>query len=819
MNAEHQKKIDELNQLNRDMHHLLQGTDVGVIFLDRELRIRKFTPRIDRTFSMRSSDIGQAITEVSHRICFVELECALKRVITQQAPFETDVRDDDGNTYLLRILPYVSEETVDGVVMMMIDISALEETRRNLTQLSSIVEYSGDAILATTPDGVITAWNHGAEDLFGYTEKEAIGQSMDLVVPEERREELATERRRIIDGELSREITTVRKDKNGRRVDVAVRLSPMRDACGHVVGISAIDRDITDIVAAQNELRESEHRFRGTFENAAVGMAHVDLNGRLLRVNQRLCEIVGYPREELLQKSVQTITHADDRATDMEIVSALHHGKIDTYSREKRYVRKNGTVVWIYVTVSLQRDEWGKPLYCIAIIVDISKRKQFEEALRRAVQQRDQFLAMLSHELRNPLAAVRNAIRLLEREDASTETHAEARQVVKRQTDLMTRLLDELLDVSRITQNKITLRKRVINLTDVVLEAVDSAQASARERRISVGLEVEQESLFVFGDPARLQQVVANLLTNAVKYSAAEKRILVRLARDDRQAVLRVEDQGIGIEPELISRIFDLFVQSDETLARSEGGMGVGLALVKSLVEMHGGSVSAHSTGRGCGSQFVVCLPLSQHLVDRPSMGALSHTHAKSAMSILLVEDNADSRGMLKSLLELDGHQVTVAEDGREGLEAILRERPKVALVDIGLPGMDGYAVAREVRKQLKVVEVYLVALTGYGREKDRQKAFSAGFDEHLVKPVHPDDLGRVLGRAQLRTELRRVSVIDTLGVLSCHTPRGDSFNPQPSGEDRFWIGLSLAVTSKNVRLPAHGVSLRLNEPRLTAAG
>ena len=286
-------------------------------------------------------------------------------------------------------------------------------------------------------------------------------------------------RERIMAGELSGEITTVRRNKQGRLLDVSVRLSPIRDPGGRVVGISAIDRDITDILAAQGELYESEHRFRGTFENAAVGMAHVDLQGHWLRVNQKLCDIVGYTREELLQQDFQSITHADDLAGDLQNLSALHQGKFDTYSREKRYVRKNGSVVWIYVTVSLQRDDQGNPLYCIVILVDTSKRKKFEEALRRAVRQRDQFLAMLSHELRNPLAAVRNAARLLEREDAGAATHTEARLVIQRQTALMMRLLDELLDVSRITQNKITLRKRNVNLNEIVLEAVETSQMAA----------------------------------------------------------------------------------------------------------------------------------------------------------------------------------------------------------------------------------------------------------------------------------------------------------------------------------------------------
>ena len=231
----------------------------------------------------------------------------------------------------------------------------------------------------------------------------------------------------------------------------------------------------------------------------------------------------------------------------------------------------------------------------------------------------------------------------------------------------------------------------------------------------------------------------------------------MRLAQEDRQVVLQVEDQGIGIEPQLMGSIFELFVQSDETLARSEGGMGVGLALVKALVEMHGGSVSAHSAGRDCGSQFVVRLPLYQDpnpTADKsPAPPASPEPAAKAnQLNILLVEDNADSRRMLKRLLELDGHHVSVAEDGRQGLEAILNTHPQVALVDIGLPEMDGYKVARQVRKQLDSSEVHLIALTGYGQGKDRQRAFAAGFDEHLVKPVHPDELARVLARVQQHT-------------------------------------------------------------------
>ncbi len=350
---------------------------------------------------------------------------------------------------------------------------------------------------------------------------------------------------------------------------------------------------------------------------------------------------------------------------------------------------------------------------------------------------------MLSHELRNPLSAILHGIGVLNRSDADREVVARARQAIQGQAHHMSMLLDDLLDVARITQGKIDFRKQVLDLNDLIGEAVQAMQSTMEARRQRLSLISAPGPVMVEGDPTRLLQIIENLLTNASKYTPTEGAISVELQKELDQCVLCVRDNGRGIDPDMLHEIFDMFFQSSRTLDRSDGGIGVGLTLVRTLVEMHAGTVTAHSDGLGCGSQFVVKLPLTSKRLDKsPEQTSVT---ADAAMRILLVEDNPGSRDMLQTLLTLDGFQVEVAEDGQQGLDAILSKRPDAALIDIGLPKLNGYEVARRVRKQLDKSEIYLVALTGYGQAKDREAVFQAGFDEHLVKPVDLELLERVL--------------------------------------------------------------------------
>ena len=366
---------------------------------------------------------------------------------------------------------------------------------------------------------------------------------------------------------------------------------------------------------------------------------------------------------------------------------------------------------------------------------------------QEASQRKDEFLAMLAHELRNPLGAILGAAQLIDLVAHDKEAVMKADEIIQRQGKHMARLLDDLLDVARVTQGKISLRQELVDLTDLVDDAVAAVRPHITARQQDFSVEIADAPFYVLGDATRLEQVQVNLLTNASRYSASNEQIRLRLTREGDQAVLSVRDNGLGIAPEMLDRIFDLFVQSDETFNRSAGGLGVGLTLVRSLVEMHGGQVTAHSAGLGCGSEFVVRLPLASApkaaTPQTPSIPSRQPRHR-----ILLVEDNVDSREMLKDLLELDGHEVQTAEDGVEGASIVETGWPDLVLMDIGLPGLSGYDTARLIRANGHR-DLRLVALTGYGQPADRQSALEAGFDDHLVKPFNPADLTRILSQNQ----------------------------------------------------------------------
>jgi signal transduction histidine kinase len=362
-------------------------------------------------------------------------------------------------------------------------------------------------------------------------------------------------------------------------------------------------------------------------------------------------------------------------------------------------------------------------------------------AAERESRAKDNFLAMLGHELRNPLAAIVNAAAVLDRFEARAEAEQRSRAIIGRQAQHLSRLIDDLLDVSRIMSGKITLRRDPVDLREVVRQCVESRQATV-SRSHHVSLLTDGRPIVVDGDPVRLEQIVGNLLDNAVKYSPAGAPIRVVARREDGEALLSVEDRGIGLAPEMLESIFEPFTQSDVSLHRARGGLGLGLAVVKGLVKQHGGRVSAHSAGLGQGSEFVVRLPLSAEAPPPPPTPVRAPSRPRR---IVVVEDHDDARDALQILLTLQGHDVRTASDGLTGVALILEAQPDVALIDVGLPGLDGYAVARQVRQGAKSPGIRLVAVTGYGQPYDRARARDAGFDLHLTKPVSPGDIGEAL--------------------------------------------------------------------------
>jgi len=364
---------------------------------------------------------------------------------------------------------------------------------------------------------------------------------------------------------------------------------------------------------------------------------------------------------------------------------------------------------------------------------------QLLEQIRQADRRKDDFLAMLAHELRNPLAPVRNAIEILRMRPNDAETVEQMQSMMERQIHHMARLVDDLLDVSRITRGKIELRQQRLDLGPVLIASVDDHRASAASSQVTLRYEAPEQPVNVFGDQTRLAQVVDNLLTNAVKFSEPGGEIVVTLSSDAElhQAVFSVRDSGIGIDAETLPRVFDVFAQADRSLDRSRGGLGLGLALVKGLVEMHKGSVVARSEGLGKGAEFTIRLPLTEEPTALESM-PLDTPAVRRPLHVLVIEDNRDSANSLKMFLELSGYQTSVAYNGHEGVAVAVRERPNAVICDIGLPGMDGYAVAKSLRENPRTAQTRLIALTGYGQEDDKRRALAAGFDDHLIKPANP---------------------------------------------------------------------------------
>jgi signal transduction histidine kinase/CheY-like chemotaxis protein len=364
--------------------------------------------------------------------------------------------------------------------------------------------------------------------------------------------------------------------------------------------------------------------------------------------------------------------------------------------------------------------------------------------LEQAVKERDRFLAILSHELRNPLGAMRNAVHLARRLLTSDSKLERPIAIVDRQITHLARLIDDLLDVSRVTTGKVILQKRTIDLRTVVKQALLLLEAQVEQHGLQAFSAVGSQPLWIEGDPVRLEQVMTNLLMNAIKYTPAGGRIEITAGRKGQDVWARVHDTGIGIEESMLSGVFDLFSQADRSLDRAQGGMGIGLTLVKSLVELHGGTVAATSAGLGCGSEFTLRLPAADSSGRVDSEPAKSSPKTRPSQRVLLVEDSEDNRELLRELLEMDGFEVDVAVDGPDGIKQALSFKPDIAIVDIGLPAMDGFEVARQVRAVLGA-RIRLVALTGYGQPEDHHRTMEAGFDAHLTKPVQLAELESAL--------------------------------------------------------------------------
>jgi len=653
-------------------------------------------------------------------------------------------------------------DVVSGCVLIFRDVSERRQWEKREADrllsarlLASIVESSDDAIISKSLDGIIQTWNAAAERLFGHTSEEAVGRHISLVIPPDR---IAEEDRIIATlkaGTRIEHFETERIRKNGQRILVSLTVSPIRDDAGVVIGASKIVRDITERSLAESE----RQKFVTLVENSTDFIGIYDMNAVPIFVNRAGLQMIGLDSlEEARTVRVTDFFFPEDEPRVNELFREVldkGHAEIDVRFRHF----KTGQALWMAYKVLRLDDPRGQPVALATVSQDMTERRRMEDSLRglaadlaEADRRKDEFLATLAHELRNPLAPLTNTLEFLKRSSNQDASVRRGLDTMERQLEQLVRLVDDLLDLSRITHNRIELRKRPVELASVLRQAVLAAQPLADAARHTIEVNVPSEPVYLNADPVRLTQVFGNLLNNSCKYTPPGGTIRVTAQRDNQSAIVTVTDTGIGIPRDRLASIFDMFAQVDQTLERSQGGLGIGLTLVKRLVEMHNGSVEAQSAGEGHGSAFVVRLPAALD-VAHVAQPAESETQTSTATHrILVVDDNEDSADSLAILLQMTGHEVFTAHDGHTALDAAERHRPGVVLLDIGLPALNGYDVCRRIRQEPWGKTMVLIALTGWGQDEDRRRSQEAGFDSHLVKPV---DHTRLLALLATLTEPR----------------------------------------------------------------
>jgi PAS domain S-box-containing protein len=490
---------------------------------------------------------------------------------------------------------------------------------------------------------------------------------------------------------------------------------------------------------AARELQESQARYRTLVEQVKdYAIFMVDSEGRATSWNEGVHRVLGFEEAEFLGSDVRveifTPEDLERGVPDAELQEAAAAG---ASSNDRWMRRKDGSRFWASGITTALRDAGGALLGYTKVMRDLTSNKRAEEALKQADRRKDEFLATLAHELRNPLAPLRNSLHILQLTAGGEPTVGRLCETMERQVNHLVRLVDDLLEVSRITRGKIELRRENVELAAIARNAIETSRPLIDGAQLQLAISLPHEPIVLFGDPVRLAQIFANLLNNAAKYTNEGGQIWFTARKEAGNVVVSIRDTGIGIPNDVLPKIFDMFMQVDRATNRSQGGLGIGLTLVRSLVELHEGTITVHSEGPGKGSEFIVRLPLAKaDPASKQSPSPRGADHILPSRRILVVDDNVDSATSLGMLLKYLGADIQVAHDGPAALASIESYRPDVVLLDIGMPGMDGYEVAKRVRQRSEFDQVILIALTGWGQDEDRRRTREAGFDHHLVKPA-----------------------------------------------------------------------------------
>jgi PAS domain S-box-containing protein len=621
----------------------------------------------------------------------------------------------------------------------------------------SVQDY---AIFMLDPGGHIISWNPGAARAKQYAAHEIIGKHFSIFYTQadiERKWPQLELQRATMDGRVEDEGWRVRKD--GSRFWAHVVITALRDESGKLLAFSKITRDVSERKRQEAELRRSEERFRLLVEGVqdyAIYMLTPD--GTVTSWNGGARRIKGYEAHEIVGKHFSRFYRSEDIDAGKpwgELAMAREHGRAED---EGWRVRKDGTRFWARVVVTALRDADGQLHGYAKVTQDLTQQRQ-SAALEVAARQVHDFIAVLAHELRNPLAPIRNAAHLLAVATPGAQEFEVARLAIDRQSAQLMRIVDDLLDIGRITRGALSIHPQRVDLRDIVARAIEAARPGIDSAGHQLSIQLPPEPVFLQADELRVTQALTNVLNNAARYTDAGGKIALSLRRESPDqnyneeanqlawASLSVRDTGRGIDPEFIANIFGMFVQGRQAASRSQGGLGVGLALARAIIELHHGTIEARSEGAGKGSEFIIKLPVE---AARPAAGPEqpkrpANGRASVARRVLVVDDNVDAAAMLAALIRQLGHEVEIVHDGSAALRAVEGYRPEVILLDIGMPGMNGFEVAQRLREVGRVPRLRIVAVTGWGKPEDRQRSREAGFDMHLIKPVELSEIQQAL--------------------------------------------------------------------------
>ncbi len=751
-NRERAQRSEEAQAL---LAAVVQTSEDAIVTKTLDGVITSWNAGAERLFGFTSAEaIARPITIIYPDERLTEEQSILQRLRSGERVehFETQRLTKDGR--LLDISLAISplrdgDGRVAGASMVARDITARKRTEQALreseSRFRSLVGNAPAAIFVKDVDGRYTLANPLARLALG-SHDDVIGRTDHDLLPADVADELRKRDLEVVANAAAIEAEErVRRPGFDRRY-LSVKFPLIGDA--GALGVCGVAIDITDRKAAEQALRESEERFRTMADNIAQFAWMTDENGWIFWYNQRWFEYTGTSLEQMVGWGWAAVHHPEHVERVVEKYAAcLRSGEVweDTFPLRGR----DGQYRWFLSRAIPIRDQaTGKVLHWFGTNTDVTAQREAEEALLLADRRKDTFLATLAHELRNPLAPLRNSIEIMKHGGADGALLARSTTTMDRQLTHLERLVDDLLDIARISRDQIELRREVLDLCGVVEQAVETCRPLADSAGLDLRFDGASEAVFVDGDAVRLAQIFANLLNNACKYTDRGGVVSIDVATDGDAAVVTVRDTGRGIPPEMLGTVFDMFTQLEPASQRVQSGLGIGLTLVRRLVEMHDGTVDARSEGSGRGSEFVVRLPLREAAPMPATRHGDERTKPNGGRRVLVVDDNADAAEALSLLLQLKGHETQIARDGAEAFAAAGEFRPDIALLDIGLPVMSGLEVAKRIREQPWGKAMTLVALTGWGQEEDRRKSAESGFDHHLVKPIDVPTLVRILDAA-----------------------------------------------------------------------